>query len=130
MLGVALPQADQEVGDHALPHLREVGDPPLGEVGAVAPQVAPVGGEGVGGDAALDHEVVEVGAHRPLDGSGSPGHGGCRHARTVSGSTASIPTASPTGLLVSEPAWVLSPLARLASSVSAWRQPLLASATV
>ena len=89
----------------------------------VASEVTRVGAERVGCETPLDREVVEIGAHSP-----SQRHARA-HPRTLSSSTGSMPTASPTGALVSSPAWVLRPSARLWSSRRAWAQPLSATAT-
>ncbi|GAA4718488.1 hypothetical protein GCM10023349_43100 [Nocardioides conyzicola] len=67
MLGVALAQAHEEVDDGRLGDLVEVVDAALRQVADVPAQVAPVRRQGVGREPALDREVVEVGADRPLD---------------------------------------------------------------
>ena len=99
----------------------EIVDAGVRQVLQVAAQVAPVRSEGIGRESLLDRQVVEVGADRPVQ---------VAQARASSREVAAIPTASPTGALVSLPAWVLRPRARLWLSRQAWAQPLSASATV
>ena len=136
VLGVALPQVDEELRDQPLLDPAEVHHATGGEEGEVAAQVAPVGLERVVGEPALDHQVVEVGAQRLLDlrrASGclrGLGRRGGVQASTSSSDAAPISWAWPTGALVRCPAWVLSPSARAWSSRQACCQPLSASATV
>jgi hypothetical protein len=85
------PQRNQEAGDVLLPHLCDPDDVERGEVGRVAPEVAPVGRQGVGRKAALDREMVEVGPNDAKDGS---------QTRTSKSATAVIPWASATGSYV------------------------------
>ena len=118
-----LAQAHQERGHRRLGDRVQVVDALRGEELVVAAEVATVGAQRVGREAALDREVVEVGA------DGAAQRHPRAHPRTLSSPTDSMPTAAPTGALVSCPAWVLRPSARLRSSRSAWCQPLSASAT-
>jgi hypothetical protein len=118
-----LPQADQERRYRRLGDGVQVVDALTAQELVVAGQVTPVGAERVGRQSALDRQVVEIGADRAVQPR--PG----AHPRTVSRGTVSMPTAWPTGALVSRPAWVLRPSARLGSSRSACAQPLSASAT-
>jgi hypothetical protein len=67
MVGVALTQVSQELGDDVLLDPTEVVDTATGQEPDVAPQVTAVGLEGVLRQATLDDQVVEVGAERPLD---------------------------------------------------------------
>jgi hypothetical protein len=67
VLLTALTQADQEVGDRRLVDGIEALDLPAGQELEIAVQVAPVGAQGVVGQAALDAEMVQVGPQRTLD---------------------------------------------------------------
>jgi len=66
MVRVAFAQGHQEVGHRALPHLRDVLDTAVGEIGDIAAQVTSIRLQGVLGEATLDDEVVQVGADRAL----------------------------------------------------------------
>ena len=99
----ALAQRDEEGRDRRLGDRVQRVETGGVEVLEVAPQVAPVRRERVGGQPALDRQVVEVGADRALD-AGDRGGYARSWASTSSGSTASMPTASPTGSLVRRPA--------------------------
>src|SRR5690606_20999147 len=71
MVLVALPEDHQVGADVVLGDLGDVGAAPALLDADVAAQVAPVGAEGVGGQAALDGEVPQVGAHgAPERGTG------------------------------------------------------------
>ena len=131
MVGVTLAQRDQEPRHGRLGDLAQALHALAVEVLEVAAQVAAVGRERVDRETALDREVVEVGAYgaRELAGRGGRGRRPGVYASTSSGLTASMPTPSPTGLLVSWPACVLRPSRRLWSSRQACSQPLVASAT-
>ena len=94
VVGVPLAQRDQEPGHGRLGDVVEVGHAEPVEVLEVAAQVAPVRRERVRGQAALDGEVVEVGADCPRDLRGGSRGGRCglgAYASTSSGLTASMP---------------------------------------
>ncbi len=110
------------------------------EVGQVPVEVAPVGRQGVAGQPALDLEVLEVAAQVPAERAAGPGGGALRRGpgrrpcawaqdSTSSRAVLAMPTASPTGALVSCPAWVLRPRASDRSLRQACSQPLFATAT-
>jgi hypothetical protein len=80
VVGVALAQGGEEVGDRRFADVTEVVEAAADEVFGVAPQVAPVGQQRVGRQAALDGEVVEVGPNdlrwRTPYAAGGPDRGG------------------------------------------------------
>jgi hypothetical protein len=81
-IGVAPAQRDEEVTDIGLRHLLQVVDAAQRQMLGVAAQIAPVGAQGVGRDAALDGQVVEVTLQLVVQGRaegadvGSTGDGG------------------------------------------------------
>ncbi len=118
-------------------HLLRAGQSATDQVREVPVEVAPVGGQGVARQAALDLEVLEVGAQvtsqRRTGTGGGAGPGGRAGGRAQDSTSASgvlsMPTASPTGPFVSRPAWVFSPGASDPSRRQACSQPWFATAT-
>ena len=67
-VGVAAAQRHQEVADVGLGDLGQVVDAPRGQVLGVAAQIAAIRTQGVGGDATLDGQVVEVALELVIEG--------------------------------------------------------------
>ena len=128
MVVVPLPQRGEEAGDVGLGHLAHALDAGRGQVLGVAPQVAAVGGDGVGGQAALDGQVVEVAGDDPLGVRPGADSGSERQRRTSWSPTAAIPWASATSGSTTCPSTTLTPVASAGLPATAAAVPSLASA--
>lgn len=115
------PQRAQEPGDEVLRDGGGIRDALGVRILDVAVQIPSIGAERVPGESPLDVEMREPVAGGPLQG------GRAGQLSTCSGVIESSPNASPTGGLVSAPAWVLRPCASAASARIASAQPWSAS---
>ena len=120
MVRVTRPKRREKVTDMPLSDGRELSDPGGGQVPVVAPQVATVGRQGVGGQSALDREVVEPGRRDASDRG---------QTSTSDSGTTCKPCACATGSYVHCPATVLTPRANAGSAAQAAASPRSAIST-
>ncbi|MCU1668481.1 MAG: hypothetical protein JWP40_1408 [Blastococcus sp.] len=135
MVVVPLPEGAEETGDVGLGDLAQAAQTRTGEVLGVPAQVAAVGGDRVGRQAAFDREMVEVPGDDAFDGRPAPGCGGRRlilgeagQCSTSASGTTGMPWAWATSGSTIWPATTLTPCARARLLATAAAVPSLASA--